>query len=214
MDATSHIESRLPSCHVTWIPARAPHRPAIVHAGGIAPDLFDGGEISETPYKIPDLKPAGQYVDKELLNSEITTPRRMRLLLDSGLGRAECRTVAAYRMAKNLPQVAWNQVDLNPDKDLVRPANRRATEADEPVGLRDVDSLYGGNATAIDTGRSSQDVELSDGDLEKCRAGWEPRGPAFGSGYLWTFALKVGPARHGAVIHPGEAVEKTCHADI
>ena len=34
------------------------------------------------------------------------------------------------------------------------------------------------------------------------------------SGYLWKYAQQVGPARNGAVTHPGGAVEKACYADI
>jgi dihydroxyacid dehydratase/phosphogluconate dehydratase len=173
MDATTHIESRLPRPHVNGRHARASHRPAIAHAGGIASDLFDGAEISVTPYNIPDLEPAGQYVDKELFNTNIIIARWMRTLLDNGSGCEECRTVSACHIAKNLRQVALRQVIWD--------------------------------AIAF---------ELSDADLEKRRAAWEPRRPAFGSGYLWTFAFEVGPARHGAVTHPGNAVEKTCHADI
>jgi dihydroxy-acid dehydratase len=55
---------------------------------------------------------------------------------------------------------------------------------------------------------------LSDAELEKRRAAWQPRGSAFGSGYLWKYAQQVGPARHGAVTHPGGSAEKMCYADI
>jgi len=34
------------------------------------------------------------------------------------------------------------------------------------------------------------------------------------SGYLWKYAQQVGPARKGAVTHPGGSVEKECYADI
>jgi len=31
---------------------------------------------------------------------------------------------------------------------------------------------------------------------------------------LWKYTQQVGPARKGAVTHPGGAVEKECYADI
>jgi dihydroxy-acid dehydratase len=31
---------------------------------------------------------------------------------------------------------------------------------------------------------------------------------------LWKYAQQVGPARDGAVTHPGGAAEKACYADI
>ena len=57
-------------------------------------------------------------------------------------------------------------------------------------------------------------TELSEAELEKRRAAWQPRGSAFASGYIWKYAQQVGSARHGAVTHPGGAAEKACYADI
>jgi dihydroxy-acid dehydratase len=74
--------------------------------------------------------------------------------------------------------------------------------------LRDGDMIF------IDAERGSLDVQLSDSELEERRAAWQPHGSAFGSGYLWKYAQQVGPARHGAVTHPGGSAEKTCYADI
>jgi dihydroxy-acid dehydratase len=31
---------------------------------------------------------------------------------------------------------------------------------------------------------------------------------------LWKYAQQVGPARDGAVTHPGGSAEKACYADI
>jgi dihydroxy-acid dehydratase len=78
-----------------------------------------------------------------------------------------------------------------------------------PIGL-----VRDGDIIAIDADRGSLEVQLSDIEFEKRRAGWQPRGPAFGSGYLWKYAQQVGSARHGAVTHPGGAAEKACYADI
>ncbi len=78
-----------------------------------------------------------------------------------------------------------------------------------PIGL-----VRDGDIIAIDADRGSLDVQLSDVEFEKRRAAWQPRGSAFGSGYLWKYAQQVGSARHGAVTHPGGAAEKACYADI
>jgi dihydroxy-acid dehydratase len=71
-----------------------------------------------------------------------------------------------------------------------------------------------GDIIAIDADRGSLEVQLSEAEFERRRAAWQPRGLAFGSGYLWKYAQQVGSARHGAVTHPGGAAEKTCYADI
>ena len=71
-----------------------------------------------------------------------------------------------------------------------------------------------GDIIAIDADRGSLDVQLSEAEFEERRAAWQPRGSAFGSGYIWKYAQQVGPARHGAVTHPGAAAEKACYADI
>jgi dihydroxy-acid dehydratase len=78
-----------------------------------------------------------------------------------------------------------------------------------PIGL-----LRDGEVIVIDAERGSLDVQLSDVELEERRAAWQPRETAFGSGYIWKYAQQVGPARHGAVTHPGGSAEKTCYADI
>jgi dihydroxy-acid dehydratase len=78
-----------------------------------------------------------------------------------------------------------------------------------PIGL-----LRDGDIISIDAERGSLDVQLSDAELEERRAAWQPRGGAFGSGYLWKYAQQVGAARHGAVTHPGGSAEKMCYADI
>ena len=45
------------------------------------------------------------------------------------------------------------------------------------------------------------------------RHGRRGRAP-FKSGYLWKYANEVGPARTGAVTHPGAGVEVECYADV
>ena len=78
-----------------------------------------------------------------------------------------------------------------------------------PIGL-----VRDGDIIAIDADCGTLDVQLSDAEFEQRRAAWQPRGSAFGSGYLWKYAQQVGSARHGAITHPGGAAEKACYADI
>jgi dihydroxy-acid dehydratase len=57
-------------------------------------------------------------------------------------------------------------------------------------------------------------VKLSDEEFAKRKAEWKPRAENFGSGALWKFVQGVGPARYGAVTHPGGHGETRCYADI
>ena len=43
---------------------------------------------------------------------------------------------------------------------------------------------------------------------------WKPRTTDYQSGAIWKYAQTVGPARDGAVTHPGGARETHCYADI
>lgn len=78
-----------------------------------------------------------------------------------------------------------------------------------PIGL-----LRDGDIIEIDAVQGRLDVKVSDEELEKRRAEWKPRETAYGSGALWKFAQGVGPARYGAVTHPGGSGETRCYADI
>jgi dihydroxy-acid dehydratase len=78
-----------------------------------------------------------------------------------------------------------------------------------PIGL-----LRDGDIIEIDAVKGTLDVKLSDSELAQRAGAWKPRGEEFTSGYLWKYAQQVGPARRGAVTHPGGAVEKECYADI
>jgi dihydroxy-acid dehydratase len=71
-----------------------------------------------------------------------------------------------------------------------------------------------GDVIVLDADKGTLDVKLSKAELDKRRAAWKPRKPVFTSGYLWKYAEQVGPARSGAVTHPGGAAEKACYADI
>jgi dihydroxy-acid dehydratase len=78
-----------------------------------------------------------------------------------------------------------------------------------PIGL-----LRDGDIIAMDADKGTLEVKLENAELERRRAEWRPRETPVGSGYLWKYAQQVGPARQGAVTHPGGAAEKACYADI
>jgi dihydroxy-acid dehydratase len=78
-----------------------------------------------------------------------------------------------------------------------------------PIGL-----LRDGDIIEIDAVKGTLDVRLSENELAQRAGAWKPHGEEFTSGYLWKYAQQVGPARRGAVTHPGGAVEKECYADI
>jgi dihydroxy-acid dehydratase len=74
--------------------------------------------------------------------------------------------------------------------------------------------LRDGDIIMIDADQGTLEVRLEPAELDRRRATWRSRDSAFTSGYIWKYAQQVGPARHGAVTHPGGAAEKSCYADI
>jgi dihydroxy-acid dehydratase len=78
-----------------------------------------------------------------------------------------------------------------------------------PIGL-----LRDGDIIEIDAVAGTLDVKLTKSEFEQRAREWKPRAEEFTSGYLWKYAQQVGPARRGAVTHPGGSVEKECYADI
>jgi dihydroxy-acid dehydratase len=78
-----------------------------------------------------------------------------------------------------------------------------------PIGL-----LREGDIIVIDAEKGTIDVEIPDTEMARRRAGWRPKQNSFGSGALWRYAQNVGPARTGAVTHPGGQGETRCYADI
>jgi dihydroxy-acid dehydratase len=78
-----------------------------------------------------------------------------------------------------------------------------------PIGL-----LRDGDIIVLDAIKGTIAVELSDEELAARRAEWKPRATESHSGYLWKYAQTVGPARDGAVTHPGGAAETQTYADI
>ena len=71
-----------------------------------------------------------------------------------------------------------------------------------------------GDVIEIDAERGVLSVRLDAAVLEARRARWTPRAHDFQSGALWKYAQTVGPARNGAVTHPGAAAETHVYADI
>lgn len=73
--------------------------------------------------------------------------------------------------------------------------------------------LRDGDVIAIDADAGTIEVELDAAELDARRAAWTPRRHDFQSGAIWRYAQTVGPARHGAVVHPGARAETHVYAD-
>lgn len=78
-----------------------------------------------------------------------------------------------------------------------------------PIGL-----LRNGDVISIDAVEGTIAVDLSDEELAERKKAWKPRENHHTSGVLWKYAQTVGPARDGAVTHPGGKAEKVTYADI
>jgi dihydroxy-acid dehydratase len=78
-----------------------------------------------------------------------------------------------------------------------------------PIGL-----LKDGDMIRIDAETGALDVDLSEEELAARRKEWQPRVTDYQSGTLWKYAQQVGPARKGAITHPGGQAEVVCYADI
>jgi dihydroxy-acid dehydratase len=78
-----------------------------------------------------------------------------------------------------------------------------------PIGL-----LRDGDIISLDAEKGILDIEVSEAELAKRAKSWKARPSQFQSGYLWKYANEVGPARTGAVTHPGAGVEAKCYADV
>ncbi|WOK36639.1 dihydroxy-acid dehydratase [Sphingomonas sp. C3-2] len=71
-----------------------------------------------------------------------------------------------------------------------------------------------GDIIAIDAEAGTIDLAVSDAVLEARCKNWVPRRTDYNSGAIWRFARNVGPARYGAVTHPGARAETHVYADI
>ena len=113
------------------------HLPAIAHECGIDFDLHDVAAIfRDTPY-IADLKPAGQYVMRDLHDFG-GVPMLMRALLDGGYLHGDCRTVTGKTIAEDLEDVRF---EANP---IVRPTTDPITTWGGVVGLKGTLAPEGG----------------------------------------------------------------------
>ncbi len=74
--------------------------------------------------------------------------------------------------------------------------------------------LKDGDIIVLDADKGILNVELSDAELAKRKAAWQPRRHDFQSGALWKYAQQVGDAEKGAVTHPGGVAETHVYADI
>jgi dihydroxy-acid dehydratase len=71
-----------------------------------------------------------------------------------------------------------------------------------------------GDVIAIDAEAGTLNLEVPESELNRRRNAWSPPKNSYTSGALWKYGQQVGPARSGAVTHPGASVEVVCYADI
>jgi dihydroxy-acid dehydratase len=71
-----------------------------------------------------------------------------------------------------------------------------------------------GDIIAIDAEKGTLDLDVEAGELDRRRKSWTAPPNPYQSGALRKFADQVGPARTGAVTHPGGKAEVACYADI
>jgi dihydroxy-acid dehydratase len=65
----------------------------------------------------------------------------------------------------------------------------------------------------LDAEKGILDLEVGESELAARAEAWKAPPSPFQSGYLWKYANVVGPARTGAVTHPGAGAEVKCYAD-
>ena len=78
-----------------------------------------------------------------------------------------------------------------------------------PIGL-----VRDGDIIAIDAVAGTIDLQVSEQELARRRADWQPHEHDYGAGALWRYAQNVGPAYQGAITHPGAKAERHVYADI
>jgi dihydroxy-acid dehydratase len=71
-----------------------------------------------------------------------------------------------------------------------------------------------GDIITIDAEAGTIELAVADDVLADRRARWQPRTNDYQSGALWRYQQVVGPARYGAVTHPGASAETHVFADI
>lgn len=78
-----------------------------------------------------------------------------------------------------------------------------------PIGL-----LKDGDIIDIDAVAGTLNVRLTEGELAARRKDWKPRAHNYNAGAIWKYAQLVGPARTGAVTHPGASAETHTFVDL
>jgi len=78
-----------------------------------------------------------------------------------------------------------------------------------PIGL-----IEDGDMITIDAETGRLDLDVSEDVLAERKKAWKPRKTDYNSGTLWKYAQLVGPARGGALTHPGAKEETHVYADI
>ena len=71
-----------------------------------------------------------------------------------------------------------------------------------------------GDIISIDADSGTIEVDLTKEELSKRKKQWVKPKTDYNSGTLWKYSRQVGPARYGAVTHPGAKEETHCYADI
>ena len=71
-----------------------------------------------------------------------------------------------------------------------------------------------GDIISIDADSGTIEVDLTKEELSKRKNQWVKPKTNYNSGTLWKYSRQVGPARYGAVTHPGAKEETHCYADI
>ncbi|NOX39806.1 MAG: dihydroxy-acid dehydratase [Alphaproteobacteria bacterium] len=106
------------------------HLPAIAHEAGIDFTLGDVCDIfRETPYFV-DLKPAGQYVAKDLYESG-GVPVVMKELRRAGLMHEDCMTASGFSMGEELDKIAREA-----DGRVIYPIDTPLSKTGGVVGLK------------------------------------------------------------------------------
>ena len=78
-----------------------------------------------------------------------------------------------------------------------------------PIGL-----IEDGDIISIDAEAGTIELDVPEDVLAERRKSWQPRTNDYQSGALWRYSQIVGPARYGAITHPGAKAETHAFADI
>lgn len=78
-----------------------------------------------------------------------------------------------------------------------------------PIGL-----IEDGDIITIDAEAGTLDLDVAEDVMAQRKKNWKPRKTDYNSGTLWKYVQLVGPARGGALTHPGAKEETHVYADI